>query len=57
VLITRCWAEKPEDRLRFSDIIMALERIHFAILPGVDRKAVQAFVLEVRSEARLAAAE
>jgi hypothetical protein len=40
-LIRRCWAEKPGDGPQFGAIIVALERIRFGILPGVDRRVVR----------------
>jgi serine/threonine protein kinase len=35
-LISRCWAQKPNDRPSFTEILLELKRIEFKILPDVD---------------------
>jgi hypothetical protein len=53
-LISRCWAQNPDDRPSFSDIMTELKGIEFKILPGVDSRRVRTFLSDVeRKEARI----
>jgi serine/threonine protein kinase len=49
-LITRCWANKPDDRPSFSEIMLTLERIHFKIFPDVNSSDVALFVSNIREQ-------
>jgi serine/threonine protein kinase len=49
-LISRCWAQNPDDRQSFSDIMVELKRIEFKILPGVDLGRVRTFLSDVGSK-------
>jgi serine/threonine protein kinase len=46
-LITRCWSDKANDRLSFSEILVELRRIQFKILPDVNSKAVGQFLIDI----------
>jgi serine/threonine protein kinase len=48
-LIKQCWAEDPDDRPSFHDILSELERIQFQIHPQVKWPAVKEFLADIRS--------
>jgi serum/glucocorticoid-regulated kinase 2 len=50
-LIGRCWAEKPEDRPQFTEILSVLQLMRFQILPDVDSRSVEKFLSDTRKEA------
>jgi hypothetical protein len=50
-LIRQCWADKPEDRPAFAEIMAELRRIRYKIHPGIDSSAVEQFIAEARPEA------
>jgi hypothetical protein len=43
-MISRCWAQDPDDRPSFPAVLMELKQIEFKILPGVDSAAVGSFL-------------
>jgi serine/threonine protein kinase len=50
LVIERCWEVKPKRRPSFDEILDALERMEFAILPGTDGGVVKAFVEKVQTQ-------
>jgi serine/threonine protein kinase len=53
-LIGRCWSLDPSDRPSFREIFSEFQDHNFAILPGVDTKAISQSVCEVlQAESRL----
>jgi DNA-binding HxlR family transcriptional regulator len=50
LLILRCWAQTPNYRPFFSDIMAELKQIEFKILPGVDLGRVRTFLSNVESK-------
>jgi serine/threonine protein kinase len=48
-LIEDCWAENPDDRPSFVDILFRLDRMDFQITPGVKSGKVRRFVEAVKS--------
>jgi serine/threonine protein kinase len=43
-MISRCWAQDPDDRPSFADVLEELKQIEFKILSGVDGSAVGEFL-------------
>jgi serine/threonine protein kinase len=46
-LISRCWAQNPDDRPSFPEILEELKRTDFKIMPDVDSSRVREFVSEI----------
>jgi serine/threonine protein kinase len=43
-IISRCWAQNPDDRPSFTDVLNELKQMKFEILAGVDGSAVDQFL-------------
>jgi serine/threonine protein kinase len=46
-LITECWAEEPDDRLSFDEIVDRLKEIKFKVMRNVNSPKLSAFVKEI----------
>jgi hypothetical protein len=43
-MISRCWAQDPDEGRSFAEVLIELKEIEFQILPGVDSRAVWKFL-------------
>jgi hypothetical protein len=48
-LITDCWADDPDDRPSFDEIVERLQEMDFKVTGGVNSAKVARFVEEVKS--------
>jgi serine/threonine protein kinase len=46
-LITDCWAEEPDDRLSFNEIVDRLKEIKFKVMPNVNSSKLSKFVKQI----------
>jgi MinD superfamily P-loop ATPase len=46
-LIMDCWAEEPNDRLSFDEIVDRLKEIEFKVIPNVNSSKLTTFVKEI----------
>jgi hypothetical protein len=48
-LIADCWAQDPDNRPSFCEIVERLEAIHFRVFPEVNPAKIERFVRGVRA--------
>jgi serine/threonine protein kinase len=51
-LISKCWAQSPDDRPSFAQVLEELERMDFQVVPDVDGDSVRDFLADLRRRER-----
>jgi serine/threonine protein kinase len=51
-LISKCWAQSPDDRPSFAQVLEELERMDFQVVPDIDGGSVREFLADLRRRER-----